>query len=478
MIFNKTYLALKSRANQLTKEEKLYVSIVSIVFLCYSIYHILFYPVYVDESQTFIDFTSKGILSSTTEYPYPNNHIFFSILTNLTYHFPFDPLINLRIPNLLIGLTSSLLVYYVVRSLYNHRIAIIPHLFFTFSYFLTFYSVFARGYMSVIFVTIVCFACIEKLKKSFQLKYVWIYSIASIIGFYVLPTFLYVFVSFILYLIVLFIKQKETIKVLFIVHLLITLIVLLLYTPIIYYNGLDAIINNQWTKKLTFQEIIDYFRTNAIGIYDRILGVKSIYFMILYLVGLLLCYKMIKKEEGKNRIIFIFIFFIMPLFYILIHQVIPGPRTWSYLIFPFSIGITILIEQIFIKKIFSNFILYVVGVGVILIQVIIFHKSHPKAALDNDYRASELAIKLQEKKFTTYFFEPGSASSYEEVTIRFQNLRTKKTIQISNELLDKENIEKIDCFFLKKDSPLRFKIENRTLVYENSVISVFSRKKD
>lgn len=480
MIIHKIYSVFKSRANQLSTEEKRYLFIVSVVFLAYSIYHILYYPVYIDESQTFIDFTSKGILSSATYYPYPNNHIFFSILTNLTYYLPFDPLINMRIPNLFIGFMSSLLIYWLIRSLYNHRIAVIPHLFFTFSYFLTFYTVFARGYMIIIFVTIICFACIEKLKKSFQLKYLWIYSIASIIGFYTLPTFLYVSVSFIFYLLVLFIKEKTTFKPLLIAHILIALIVLLLYSPIIYYNGLDAIINNQWTKKLTFQEVSNYFQTFAIGIYDRILGVRSIYFLIGYFFSLLLCYRVLRESREKHRIIFVFLFFFLPFSFILIHQVIPGPRTWSYLIVPFSVGISILIEQIFVKKVISRAIIYGVGIGIIFIQILIFHKSHPKAALENDDRASKLALMLQKQNHTIYFFEPGSASSYEEVTIQFQNLRTKKMIQLLNgkKIPRKEDFNKIDCFFLKKNSPLRFQIENRKLEYENDVISVFSRKKD
>ena len=65
-------------------------------------YYAIVMPVCYDEGLTYLYFTSKGIFSSMSFYPEPNNHILHSLLTNLTIHLPFgDTEFRLRLPSLI-----------------------------------------------------------------------------------------------------------------------------------------------------------------------------------------------------------------------------------------------------------------------------------------------------------------------------------------------------------------------------------------
>ena len=194
---------------QLEKKEKVYLIFFLSLYLIYGIFHILNFPLFIDEALTFNGYSSQNLITIITNYKEPNNHIFFSLIAHFFNYLPFPTLINLRLPNLLLGIIASLIFYFILRSKYNRKIIIIPHLFFTFCYFFTFYSVFARGYMLIILATIVCYYCIEKLIRKFKIKYLLIYSITSIIGFYTIPVFLYTSATFIIYLIIHFFKNKN-----------------------------------------------------------------------------------------------------------------------------------------------------------------------------------------------------------------------------------------------------------------------------
>jgi len=70
-------------------------------------------PLSYDESFTFNEFTSKDILTSISNYPVPNNHVFHSILTNITWAiFSFTRSeMAVRLPALLFTALSLYFIY-------------------------------------------------------------------------------------------------------------------------------------------------------------------------------------------------------------------------------------------------------------------------------------------------------------------------------------------------------------------------------
>jgi hypothetical protein len=326
---------------------------------------------------------------------------------------------------------------------------------------------------------LICFYCILQLTKKFNKNYIQIYLICSIIGFYTIPVFLYVSVTLVLFQIILFKKETSKLWILLKYHILIGVITFLLYLPIIYFNGLDSIINNQWTKKLPFNQVIDCFKDRSVfGLFDKLIGINSFYLIILFLVTLLFIY--IKKAtiDEKRLIQFIFISFLLPFVFILVQRVIPGTRTWCYLLIPLTLGIAIIftkaLDLLKIRTLFTYTLSGLIG----LLFVVIFHKSHPHAAKEKDYTITQLSSLFQKKNYISIYSEFGP-KTFEEVNIRFNYARFDKTLNFYNQSSDvnKIDLSKIDCFILHSDSKFiqEKMLKNKEVIFEEDGVSVYGR---
>jgi len=470
------FLIKEIRKFQLEKKEKVYLLFFISLYLIYGIFHILHFPLFIDEALTFNGYSSQNLITIITNYKEPNNHIFFSLIAHFFNYLPFPTLINLRLPNLLLGIIASLLFYFILRSKYNRKIIIIPHLFFTFCYFFTFYSVFARGYMIIILATAVGYYCIEKLINQFNTKYLLIYSIASIVGFYTIPVFLYASGTFILYLFINFYKNKNQLFILLKYHILIALSVFCLYTPIIMYNGIDAIINNEWTKKIPTSEIIEGFKSGALlNMYDKITGLKSLILISIFLITLLFLYFRRSTLNEKRDIQFILFAFLLPFLFLFVQHVIPGTRTWCYLIVPFSLGIGLILNRIINFIAIPNSLILTGGLLILTINFYIFYKSHPTAAKDLDYTTQQFVSKLDPYHFKSYYIED-EPKSYIESFLLFEN--HSEQVKYYNQSNTLKNIpwNQIDCLILKKDSKMTDKINNKTILFESSTHVAIANK--
>ena len=469
----------KIQTIQLTSIEKRYLLITLVAYICYSIYHIFYYPVYIDEASTYLDYASKNISSIASNYEEPNNHVFFSIIAHLFQFIPIDHLISLRIPNLLIGIFTSAFLYLFVRSLHGHKGAVLAHLFFTFSYFFTYYSVFARGYMIIILMGLICFYCVLQLAKDFNKKYILIYLICSIIGFYTIPIFLYVSTSLVLFQFILFKNEASKLFLLLKYHLVIGVVTFLLYLPIIYFNGLDSIINNQWTKKLPLNLIIDCFKDRSVlGLFDKLIGVNSFYLILIFLLTLLYIYLKKATFNEKRIIQFIFISFLLPFVFILVQRVIPGTRTWCYLLIPLTLGIALIYSKVNELMKVKTILTYASGAIIVLLFSVIFHKSHPNAAKEKDFTITKLSEQLQKRKYTSIYSEFGP-KTFEEVNIRFNYARFDKSLEFYNQSseVNRLDLTKIDCFIVHSDSKLIQEkiIKNKEVIFEENGISIYGR---
>ena len=469
----------KIQTIHLTSTEKRYLLFTLFAYIFYSVYHIFHYPVYIDEASTYLDYASKNISSIASNYEEPNNHVFFSIIAHIFQFIPIDHLISLRIPNLIIGVFTTTFLYLFIRSFYGHKGTVLPHLFFTFSYFFTYYSVFARGYMIIILMALICFYCVLQLSKDFNKNYILIYLICSIIGLYTIPIFLYVSSTLVLFQFILFKKETSKLLLLLKYHIIIGIVTFLLYLPIIYFNGLDSIINNQWTKKLPLNQVIDCFKDRSVlGLFDKLIGINSFYLIVLFLITLLFIYLKKATFNEKRIIQFIFISFLLPFVFILVQRVIPGTRTWCYLLIPLTLGVTLIYSKIIELFKLKTILSYTAGVIIIFLFSVIFHKSHPHAAKEKDFTITQLSEQLQKRKYSSIYSEFGP-KTFEEVNIRFNYARIDKKLNFYNRSsnLKKLDLTKIDCFIVHSDSKLiqEKELKNNELVFEEDGVFVYGR---
>ncbi len=187
------------------KGKYLLLTVVLIGFI-FRLYYASIYPAIYDEAWTYINYTSKGILTSISYYNSANNHILNSVLTNLTGHLPFSQTINLRLPSILISTLSIFIFYLVFKRLYSSRISIYITLIFTFLYPVIFYGYLARGYSFIILGFIISFYGAMRIvdsKKSDEIrKRYWGYlSLGAVFGLYSIPSFVYPYFALVSFLI-------------------------------------------------------------------------------------------------------------------------------------------------------------------------------------------------------------------------------------------------------------------------------------
>jgi len=87
----------------INKKSLFIMALILLIAIIYRLYYAISFPVSYDEAWTYINFTEKGLLSSISFYPSPNNHVLHSVLTNLSYYLPFTQTVNLRLPSIIIS---------------------------------------------------------------------------------------------------------------------------------------------------------------------------------------------------------------------------------------------------------------------------------------------------------------------------------------------------------------------------------------
>jgi hypothetical protein len=408
-----------------------------LTYFIISFFKILHFPVYIDEATTYVDYVSKGFFYSLSNYDEPNNHIFYSLILTFFCKLPVDILIAIRIPNVLIGVLVLIILYRFLNDKVSKPSAIISLTFLTFSYSFFFYSIFARGYMLIILCFLISLIIYEKWNLSNEKKYPFILGLVTFVGFATIPVYLYIYVSlFVFY----FFKIQKDFRVKFIlINILTGFFVFLFYLPILLNQGIDSIINNKYTKRINFDQILDYFfvKKNAFGFYDKIFGVNSRLIILILIITVFLILFFVKKIDLKNKI-FIFrllgiIFF--PFVCIFIHKVLPGARTWSYLCIPFTILTAFILDTIlsFFENL-RNWILYLCLPIMIFVQIKIFTKTHPFYAHRNDFIAQKIVHVLRSNSHYDVYYEVGDRA-YDLVINRFENLhspiRNKKCVKLS-----------------------------------------------
>ncbi len=175
--------------------QRVFAGLLFVLLLVKTIFY-LQYPVQYDEAWTYNYFVSNNLLVALSVY---NNHPLFVVLANLCKHLPFSVSVNLRLPVVLFGFLSVAAMFAFLLRFFPYWVAMAGCYFFAFSGPVTFYMLYARGYILLTFFVIVSTYSLFKLwvfpnemviKRS---KWRMIFVLSCILGFYAMPTFVYHF---------------------------------------------------------------------------------------------------------------------------------------------------------------------------------------------------------------------------------------------------------------------------------------------
>lgn len=286
-----------------------------------SVYFAFMLPVSYDEALTYVLFTDNPILYCISSYPLPNNHVLHSIITHITKHIPFfDILFRLRISSIIISLLTWIIAYSFVKRYYSVKVALFVTAISSMLFMSIYYSYMSRGYALVTFFFIIAFYASFNIIKLGSRNNDWVmFVISSILGLYAIPSFLYAYLTLNCFILI---YNYKNIKQQIVFNLIIALGTLLCYMPIILNQGFSTL--SIPPKDIT--EVLALFPVFFKNTFSEIFGFRMI--LILVVVTLSFIVSLLKKK--KQISILWMVFGLAPVILLILHSVIPFPRTFVY----------------------------------------------------------------------------------------------------------------------------------------------------
>ena len=291
-------------------------------------------PMRVDESWTFLA-SVKDSWKSVLTYITPNNHVLHSVFVKLsTSMFGAHPW-SIRLPALLFGVISILLVFCATRC-FGGRGLFAAAVVATNPYMILF-STNARGYS-----LLVCFFLALIIVG-------WLYArspskggatavaIVSALGVYTIPTMVFPLSGILLWIAYVGLRSASDRRIDFIQSyvfcgLKMALLIALLYGPVVYLSGLKPILANDWVIPQPFGAFLKGIRWHFEDTLIHFIRDVPIIFLLICLAGVVLGFYASAKEKG-NWLISLFGALVLGggIVFFAQHS-IPFERTWIYFI--------------------------------------------------------------------------------------------------------------------------------------------------
>lgn len=463
-----------NKLHTLEKHDKIILLSVSIFFILYRLYHIIILPISYDEGWSYLNFFSKNVIVSALYYPAPNNHILYSIFANLFTLIPIDPKIAIRLPNLFVGLFSALLIYVFFKDFFNENIALMGYITFSSLFPTNLYSIHARGYMLIALFSILIIFPILKLTLVRNRKIYWVtFIIASILGFYTIPTFLYPFGSVCLFAVIAFVYKKNYLPIKYLIYsgAIIVIVTALLYLPTFYISGTDALLNNANIKNVKGETHIklEHLQSTANWLWG--INTGGTLLMAVMIIASFLGSVFLKKTNNKLMALFIFTLFLLPIIFVFAQNVLAYERTWIYLTIIIILFLSVTIFQVISDKIqyFSKKINYLFLLPMLLLTN--FNHIYDKIC-SNDFTAGNFAQQyLIHSSFQNIYIN----YDYYDIIITYNLSRVNNTIKIDRH--DSYDQNKLYDYLILRKSNRQFTpdLEGYILDYEDQSVKGYKK---
>jgi hypothetical protein len=211
------------------------------------IFHFSYLPVHTDELMTYYFFVEKGFLLSTVFYPLPNNHFFLNYVIIFFRQFIDDPVLAGRISSAIFFHFLLLLLYVgILRYFRRPKIALLSLAMCALFFPASVYAAQARGYALLSLMLLVAsFSLLYYLEKG-RKEVLLFFVVASVIGACTVPVYLIPFMSLMNFWLIQAILQKSTasVKRMVLCGSAVALGVLVSYTPMFLFSGIDAVVAN------------------------------------------------------------------------------------------------------------------------------------------------------------------------------------------------------------------------------------------
>ncbi|MDR2956448.1 MAG: glycosyltransferase family 39 protein [Prevotella sp.] len=309
----------------------LVIPVISSIFFAFTI------PISLDEALTYIYLTNEPLYWSYSSYYEPNNHVLHSLITHLTKRIPFfNTLFCIRVSAILSTFLTWVILYSFVKKYFSEKVSLFVVAISSMMFMSVYYSYMSRGYsLTTLFFVICLYAAFNIMKNDSKNKDWAFFSIAGVLGMYTIPSFLYPFFT-LNFLILIYNYKKIKQQVLF--NLLTGIATFSLYIPIMIRHGIGALTANGWVVPIDRKEVLLKLPTFFSQTIQEIVGIPAIISGIIILSAFIYtCW-----NKDKPKLILWAVFGLSPVCLLLLHSVIPFPRTFAYytIIIAFLVGIS------------------------------------------------------------------------------------------------------------------------------------------
>jgi|GEM_PF-6721695 len=363
---------------------------VHILWIIVSFSMVLWEPIHIDEAITFRHFVSQGWKISLTTYPFPNNHVLFSVVASWAQALPFDPIISMRLVSWVSTLFGAMVLFRIVNRLADRNWAIVAVACWLTSLGGIYYAGHARGYGLQTVLMLIALDATLQIMKGQQNRFKWAAWIISVaLGFMTIPTFLFPFAGMAAMMLYAVYVQRNLglLKNLVLMGTAAGLLTILLYSPLIHFSGLNAITGNQWTQERQFANLTTDQMMAFFPDLFAYVGISNLMLLVVA-AGLFVTHR-------KGAFMHLLPMILVPVLMVLAMRALPFPRTFVFLT-PVVLILTVdqlqMVRQPMVKW-------AVLGLSVLSL-IVVSKKEYQAAASSPDHQARELFRQLTGQGFS------------------------------------------------------------------------------
>lgn len=202
------------------------------------------FPVMLDEANSYLFFVERGFGATSAYYPSPNNHVLFNLLAGFIHKVGLNSVLSLRVISIISVVVTSFYLYQIVLHFFSRKVALFSVFGWLFFYHSIVYGFLGRGYsLEVLFLVL----SVVHLEKYYRLQHIgdqYAYLFFSILGFFTLPTFLFYYVPVSIF----WLYVDRSFKKWFFLQIVVVIGFILCYFPVFLFSGIDSLLQNGWVS--------------------------------------------------------------------------------------------------------------------------------------------------------------------------------------------------------------------------------------
>jgi hypothetical protein len=252
-------------------------------------------PMQYDESMSFIDYASHSLWIALSSYDAPNNHVFHTLLMQISFRLFGDAPAVVRLPAFIAGMLIIPAAYLLGRTLYNRRVGWLAAALAAWWPQLVFYSANARGYSLLGLFSLLIFTLASRAVKQYRpAAWVWI-ALLSALGLFTIPVMAYSLGILYTWLLISLLTgetrpaytPRRFVAWMVSCGAASLLLAGLFYLPVLFTSGLSSLLGNEFVRSLTWPEFIQslpYFTRDILTRFTQAISLPVIFLLVLGLV--------------------------------------------------------------------------------------------------------------------------------------------------------------------------------------------------